>query len=78
MIPSTPPNAERADATRLGDCGDERVIRHAAHARKHDRVLDVEHLGQARLHATTVVLITSAHRGRRPGASGTRDASDGE
>ena len=46
--------AERADAAGLGDGGDEPVVRHPAHAGEHHRVLDLEELGQSRLHAGTV------------------------
>ena len=46
--------AERADAAGLADGGDEAVVGHAAHAGEHDRVLDVEQVGESRAHAGTV------------------------
>ncbi len=47
-------SAERADAAGLADRCHEAVVRHAAHAGEHDRVLDVEQFGQSSAHARTV------------------------
>ena len=42
--------AEAAETPGLGDGGDQRGVRDAAHAGQHHRVLDTEDLGQSRLH----------------------------
>jgi hypothetical protein len=41
---------EGSDSTGLGNCSDEFAVRHAAHARKHDGVLDVEEFGDSCAH----------------------------
>ncbi len=53
--------AERADAAGLGDGGDEAVVGHPAHPGQHHRVLDLEELGQSRLHAGTVGTARPGH-----------------
>ena len=42
--------AERADAAGLADGGDEAVVGHPAHPGEHDRVLDVEQVGETGAH----------------------------
>jgi hypothetical protein len=47
--------AEAAEAARLGDGGDQGVVRDAAHPGQHHRVLDLEGVGQAGAHRELLV-----------------------